>query len=175
MNATASRSESNPSTSARAAGPKPAAPPTAPFLLVEDSEDDLFFFRRLMAKAGFSEPFEVAADGEQAIDLLARKLSATGAGALPRLIFLDLKLPLRSGFEVLTWIRQQPQLGPTVVIVLSSSAEIRDVSRAYELGAQSYVVKYPAPVVFQEIMQAVAALPKNGGFDGLVLPGLKRP
>jgi CheY-like chemotaxis protein len=131
------------------------SPDQLPLLVVEDSEDDLFFFRRLLAKAGVKSPLAVAMDGQQAVDHLTAAIN-DGAGArppVPAVVFLDLKLPLRGGFEVLQWIRTQPALGRTIVLVLSSSAEGRDVNLAYELGAQGYLVKYPEPAVFADVVQ----------------------
>jgi CheY-like chemotaxis protein len=144
-----------------------------PILLVEDSEDDLFFFRRIARKAGLTNPLTVATDGQQAIDVLAAAL-APGARP-PALVLLDLKLPLRAGFEVLDWLRAQPALARTVVVVLSSSAETRDVERAFRSGAQGYLVKYPEPAVMLELVRTVASLPADADLATLTLPGLKRP
>jgi CheY-like chemotaxis protein len=148
-------------------------PDLFPIFLVEDSEDDLFLFRRLLTKAGIKNPTGLATNGQAAIDDLAKLVA--GAGPVPRLVFLDLKLPLRSGFEVLTWIRAEPKLKDTAIIILSSSAEARDVKRAYELGANGYLVKYPAPEAFQAVVQAVAKAEANGNFDGIAFPGVPRP
>ena len=144
-----------------------------PLLLVEDSEDDLFFFKRLCKKAGVTNPLAVATDGQQAVTLLTEGVN--GRQPIPQLIFLDLKLPLRSGFEVLEWLRTQAVLARTTVVVLSSSAEARDVERAYQLGAQGYLVKYPEVPVLLGVVQQVAELPPSAGLDTLSLPGLVRP
>jgi CheY-like chemotaxis protein len=141
-------------------------------LLVEDSEDDLFFFRRLFAKAGIEATLSVATDGQEAIDHL--QAAITAGGPLPHLVFLDLKLPLRRGTEVLQWIRAQPQLSRVAVVILSSSAEERDISQTEELGAQGYLVKYPEPVVFRDIVQQVAALPSTAALSSLSLPQPKK-
>lgn len=147
-----------------------------PILLVEDSEDDLFFFRRLLAKAGVKAPVAVATDGQQAIDHLTHAMARNGEQIeLPRLVFLDLKLPLRGGFEVLDWIRAQSALAQVVVVVLSSSAETRDVVQAFQLGAQGYLVKYPEPTVFREVINRIAELPPGADLGSLSLPGLPRP
>ncbi len=143
-----------------------------PILLVEDNDDDLFFFRRLVTKAGLQPALTVVTDGHQALQRLKGTLHDN---VTPRLMFLDLKLPLRGGFEVLRWVRSQPALARLVVVVLSSSAEVRDVEQAYALGAQGYLVKYPEPETFQEIVNRVASLPPDGDARAITLPGIPRP
>jgi CheY-like chemotaxis protein len=150
-----------------------SAPEAFPILLVEDSDDDLFLFRRLLTKAEITNPLSVATNGQDAIDQLTASLA--NPAAIPRLAFVDLKLPLRSGFEVLEWIRAEPQLKGTAVLVLSSSAEARDVKRAYELGAHGYLVKYPGPAVFRDVLRLISSLPAGASPDGLAFPGAVRP
>jgi len=112
-------------------------------LHVEDDEQDIFFMQRAFKAAGIENPIQHVRDGEEAIDYL----EGTGAfadrkGVLqPHLVLLDLKLPGKSGLEVLEWIRAHPILRAMVVIVFSSSPEPADVERAYHLGANSYIVK----------------------------------
>lgn len=152
-----------------------STPPSV--LLVEDSDDDLFFFRRLAKKAGVELPFAVATDGQQAIDQLKRSLPDGTADpvAPPRLVFLDLKLPLKGGFEVLRWMRAQPALARVLVVVLSSSAEARDVAQAFASGAQGYLVKYPPAAAIAELMRRVQALPADADPAELVVPDSLRP
>lgn len=150
-------------------------PPSEDFslFLVEDSDDDLFLFRRLLAKAEIGLPLTVATNGQSAIEQISQKLDA--GQPPPGVFFIDLKLPLRSGFEVLEWIRNQPRLHESVALILSSSAETRDVKRAYELRADSYLVKYPSPAVFREVIRLVSAL-RNGAPRGSVtFPGVPNP
>ncbi len=112
-------------------------------LLVEDSEDDVFFMERAMANAGFKGKLSVAKDGQVALDYLG----GTGAYAdrqahpLPSLVLLDLKLPHVLGLDVLKWIRTRPELQNLPVVVLTSSGERPDLERAYRLGANSFMVK----------------------------------
>ena len=105
-------------------------------LLVEDSEDDAFFFRWTLEKCGF--PCEVvhAVDGAAAVKHLSG-----GNGRLPDLVFLDLKIPTLTGFEVLAWIREQHFDPPLDVAVLSGSEHASDIQRAHLLGATGYYVK----------------------------------
>ncbi len=68
-----------------------------------------------------------------------------GESPVPSIIFLDLKLPYRNGFEVLKWLRAQPHLQNTEVIILTGSDEPRDRRLADALGARSYLVKPVSP------------------------------
>lgn len=151
-------------------------------LLVEDNEDDVFIFQRAFKQARLPHPVRVVQDGEEAADyLLARGgFADRAAHPAPRVLFLDLKLPLRGGLEVLQMIREDPQLAALGVVVLTSSAEERDIARARELGAQAYLVKPPSARMLQEALTAVrarlegvpaAAIPRIDGdrFDDLPL------
>ena len=116
-------------------------------LVAEDDPDDAFMLRRAFTAANIANPVAFVSDGDEAIAYLA----GTGRYAdrdlhpLPVVILLDLKMPRRSGFEVLEWLRAQPGVGRLPVVVLTSSRESRDVTRAYELGANSYLVKPSSP------------------------------
>jgi CheY-like chemotaxis protein len=126
-------------------------------LLVEDDENDVFFFKRAAKLAGMMNPLHVAEDGRQAIDYL------TGAGAyadrtrfpLPSLVLLDLKLPHIMGLDVLKWIRAQPALQTVIVIVFTSSRMAPDIDTAYRLGANSYMVKPSSPGKLQEMLVVI--------------------
>jgi CheY-like chemotaxis protein len=109
-------------------------------LLVEDSEDDAFFFRWTLDKCGFDCEVVHAADGAAAIQHLEAARSGSG-GRPPDLIFLDLKIPTFTGFEVLAWIRDQHFEPPLDVAVLSGSEHASDIQRAHLLGASGYYVK----------------------------------
>jgi CheY-like chemotaxis protein len=112
-------------------------------LLVEDDENDVFFFRRALAKAGFELSFHLVTDGELALQYLNGQgnYADRAAHPLPDIVFLDLKLPYLSGMEVLESIQQKPALSQIPIIVLTSSPEERDRKRAFELGAKEYLVK----------------------------------
>lgn len=124
-------------------------------LLVEDSPDDVVLIHRSFKKAQIAAQIHVVNDGEAAIRYLAGEgeFADREAHPLPNLVLLDLKLPLKSGFEVLAWIRANPDLRRTLVVVLTSSAELQDVRHAYDLGANSYLVKPVSP----DAMQSMAA------------------
>lgn len=108
-------------------------------LLVEDSEDDAYFFLRALRLV--NRPTEVvrASDGGEAVAHLRRALAH--GEPLPDYVFLDLKLPTRTGFEVLEWIRGQDLPAEVCVSVLSGSDQSADRERAAALGASGYYVK----------------------------------
>src|ERR1043166_4419196 len=110
-------------------------------LLVEDREEDVILLRRAFTKANFLNPIQVVSDGDEAIAYLqgAGKYADRSEYPLPKLVLLDLKMPRKDGFEVLQWIRQQPGLSAIRVVVLTASDTVRDVNRAYQLGANSFL------------------------------------
>jgi CheY-like chemotaxis protein len=112
-------------------------------LLVEDEESSAFFFQHVMTKLGMTEVLQVAQDGREAIDYLQgrARFNDRTQFPLPDLIILDLKMPRVTGFEVIAWIRDQPELRKLIVIMMSASSSEEDISRAYELGANAYIVK----------------------------------
>jgi CheY-like chemotaxis protein len=130
--------------------------PGLSLLLVEDNEDDVFLMMRALKSAGVQLPLQTAMDGQQAMEYLAGsgKYADRTAYPVPALIFLDIKLPHLSGLEVLRWLRAHPELRRIVVIVVTSSNQAADVRLAYELGANSYVVK---PASFQQLSEFAQA------------------
>jgi len=130
---------------------------TNPILLIEDEENDVFFLKRAMTKAGMTNQVFVACDGQQAIDYLqgAGKFAERERFPLPGIVLLDLKLPLVMGLDVLKWIRQQSGLAP-IVIILSSSREERDIAEAYRLGANAYLVKPVEPTKLEAMVKAMS-------------------
>ncbi len=128
-----------------------------PILCVEDEENDVFFIQRGFELAGISNPLTVVQYGEQAIEYL----SGTGAFTdrrkhpLPGMVLLDVKLPNRSGLEVLKWMRAQSLFKVLPVIILSSSDRPPDVEAAYDMGANAYLMK---PTVFTDLVTIFKAL-----------------
>jgi CheY-like chemotaxis protein len=112
-------------------------------LLVDDDPDDVLLVRRALEIAGARIALHVVRDGDAAIAYLEERAPTAEAGhrALPCLVLLDLKLPRRSGHEVLEWLRAQPVLRRLPVIALTSSGQQRDIDRAYDMGVNSYLVK----------------------------------
>src|SRR5437764_14104574 len=126
-------------------------------LIAEDLEDDVLIMRRSLDKAGITNPVQVVHNGEETIAYLRGegRFSNRAEFPLPALLLLDLKMPRTDGFEVLAWIREQPTLKTLRVIVLTSSAELRDVNRAYSLGANSFLVK---PMDFENFIEIGSTL-----------------
>jgi len=106
-------------------------------LLVEDNEADVWLFTEAFKSLNIGHDLEVALDGAEAIG----RLESGDPSKLPDLILLDINMPKVDGFEVLSFIRADPRLCATPVIILSSSRDERDVRRAHELGANSYLCK----------------------------------
>ena len=135
-----------------------SAPPL--ILHVEDDPNDRLLMSLVFRKEAGDVELRTASDGQEAIDYLA----GTGAYAdraahpFPHLVLLDLKLPKRTGFEVLAWARERPELARLPILVLSSSLERNDVDRAYDLGARSYLVKSVDLGETRRIIRGVVAL-----------------
>lgn len=126
-------------------------------LLIEDNVDDILLTRRAVNKANLSISLQVVEDGDEAVAYLAGtgRYADRDAYPVPALILLDLKLPKRSGLEVLGWVRGQSCFAAMPVIVLTSSVEEEDIRGAYRGGANSYLQK---PVAFQQLVQRLSAL-----------------
>jgi CheY-like chemotaxis protein len=126
-------------------------------LLVEDDANDVFLMQRACRKVELPNPLQVVGDGDEAVDYLAGAGRYTDRAQypLPALVLLDLKLPRKGGLEVLEWLRKQETLRRLPVVVLTSSKEPADVNRAYDLGANSYLVK---PLGFDALLDLVRSL-----------------
>src|SRR5438093_11629714 len=113
------------------------------FLIAEDDAMDAFLLERAFAAAGVSASLRFVRDGQEAIDYLGgvAAFADRQVNPLPDLLLLDLKMPRMNGFDVLAWLRQQPGLKRLLVTVLTSSDQPEDINRAYDLGANSYLLK----------------------------------
>jgi CheY-like chemotaxis protein len=123
-------------------------------LLAEDDPNDTLLIKRAFQKGGFGSLLKTVNNGKQAIDYVAGigDYADRGRFPLPFLLLLDLKMPGTDGFEVLRWVRSQPDLKRLLVVVLTSSNLQADVDRAYELGANSYLVK---PIEFNQMVNMI--------------------
>ncbi len=126
-------------------------------LLVEDNQQDAELTIRSLKKHKLANNISVVEDGAEALDFIfcKGKYSERDIKHPPRVIFLDLKLPLVSGLEVLRAIKQDARTKSVPVVVVTSSREDPDVKTAYELGANSYVVK---PVDFESFTEAIGSV-----------------
>ncbi|MCX7969650.1 MAG: response regulator, partial [Armatimonadetes bacterium] len=115
-------------------------------LLVEDSNDDALLVERQLQRAGVEFELHVVNDGDEAICYLAGdgEYSDRNKFPLPSLVLLDLHMPGKSGFDVLSWIRDQPSLQSIPVVVLTASDDYESVQRALSLGANHYLLKPPS-------------------------------
>jgi CheY-like chemotaxis protein len=125
--------------------------------LVEDNEDDIFFLKMACQRSGIPHAFKFVMDGDTAIDYLAGNgpYANRTDHPVPDLIFLDIKLPGRNGHEILEWLRNQPGLKSVPVVMLTSSLQMTDLSRAYELGATSYLRKIACPAEFGQGVRVI--------------------
>jgi signal transduction histidine kinase len=121
-------------------------------LLVEDEQTDAVLLQMAFKKAGLSGTINWVKDGMEAIEYLEGSGDFADRNRYPRpsIIILDLKMPRVTGLELLAWLRQKPEFAMIPTVVLSSSQVVEDVQRAYELGANSYMVK---PVNFQGLSE----------------------
>ena len=123
-----------------------------PILLIEDNPMDVDLTRRAFTRRKVINTIEVARDGEEAIAHIRRWESGE---PWPVVILLDINLPKINGLEVLRELKTHPLLQRIPVIVLTSSGEDRDIQKAYELGANSYIVK---PVDFEKFVEVAAQI-----------------
>ena len=126
-------------------------------LVAEDQANDAFILERAFKKTGTKTTLHFVRDGQEAVDYLDGQelFSDRNAYPLPTLLLLDLKMPRLNAFDVLEWVRRHESLRRLLVVVFSSSEEIGDINRAYDLGANSYMVK---PSEFDELLQLAEEL-----------------
>jgi len=135
----------------------------AQILLVEDNESDEKLTFLAFKSCGVAHELVVQRDGAAALDWLAT------APALPRVVLLDLKLPLIGGLEVLRRLRSEPRTERLPVVVLTSSIQEDDIARSYALGANAYVRK---PVDFLEFGESVKTLSRFWLVLNIAPPGI---
>lgn len=131
-------------------------PPTeqAAILLVEDDSNDVLLVQRAMNKVGLTYPLIHKHDGEEAIDYLSGKppYADRATHPLPSLILLDIKMPKLTGFDVLGWMHQRPELAKIPVVILTASVRQEDRNKAQALGATAFRTK---PVDFSELVEII--------------------
>jgi CheY-like chemotaxis protein len=134
-------------------------------LLVEDDLNDIFLVKRAFKKARLQNPLNVVTDGQEAIHYLRGrgKYADRETYPLPTLMVMDIKMPRKSGFEVLEWVKGQGHpLRRIPIVIVSSSDNPSDVNRAYELGANAYMVK---PMDFREVEHLFQSITHYWGLE----------
>jgi CheY-like chemotaxis protein len=128
-----------------------------PILLVEDDHEDAHFFEETLRECGFQNPFHVVHTAEEAI----KYLGAEGPYAnrknfpWPYLVVLDVHLPGRTGWEVLSWMRERPESGKSVVLILGGSGSVAEEDMAHRLGVNGY---HPKPQTAPELRKLVTRI-----------------
>ena len=142
-------------------------------LLAEDSDDDVFFFKRALQESGAPGALQVVTDGAQVIDYLS------GAGPFadrrqfpfPDFLLLDINLPRLNGLEVLSWIRRESPFKDLPVVILTQSDRQTDIDQAHQLGADAYFMK---PIGQKQLGEMFKKLTESwyrcGAFPTMLLP-----
>ena len=142
-------------------------------LLAEDSDDDVFFFKRALQENGAPGDLQVVTDGAQVIDYLS------GAGPFadrrqfpfPDFLLLDINLPRLNGLEVLSWIRRESPFKDLPVVILTQSDRQTDIDQAHQLGADAYFMK---PIGQKQLGEMFKKLTESwyrcGAFPTMLLP-----
>jgi CheY-like chemotaxis protein len=134
-------------------------------LLVEDDLNDIFLVKRAFKIARIQNPLQVVTDGQEAINYLRGegRYADRGTYPLPKLIVMDIKMPRKTGFEVLEWVKGDSRpLRRIPIVIVSSSEDPIDINRAYELGANAYMVK---PVDFRAVEHLFNAITQYWGLE----------
>ena len=123
-------------------------------LYVEDEEDDVFFMQRACGRVGFKAELKIVPDGRSALDYLAGsgRFADRTQYPFPDVMVLDLKLPMISGLDLLKAVKSNPEYAALVVVLLTSSNQLSDLTRAYQLGVNSYLIKPSVPSEFDVLI-----------------------
>jgi CheY-like chemotaxis protein len=142
-----------------------------PVVIIDDDPDAIELAKHVLLRANIPNPVVSLSDGRDAIAYLRRCMAAEIE--MPLFVFLDLKMPGIDGFHVLDWMRHQPALRHLITVVLSTSSALRDVTRAFELGADAYLHKFPPVSDIKTIFQLANAMLSVEELEKALWPGLK--
>ena len=133
-------------------------------LLVDDSENDIELMCMAFERAKFDSPLHVVRNGEEAIAYLSGEgvYGERNKFPMPTVMLLDLNMPMKNGFDVLTWMGTQPTLKRLMVIILTASMRPEDVERAFDLGAKAFLVK---PVDLNDLIAMLICLREWLGYN----------
>jgi CheY-like chemotaxis protein len=128
-------------------------------LLAEDEPADVFLIERAVRKMQFPVSLQVAKNGEEAIAYLSgeREFSNRERFPIPALLLLDIKMPRKTGFDVLEWLKYNGSFAHMPVVMVTSSAIKSDIEKAHDLGASGYLVK---PVPFDQLQRLFTETPE---------------
>jgi two-component system response regulator len=131
-----------------------------PILIVEDYEDDAKLLQLLLKDCGIVSPIRMSFSAEDAINYLGGvpPFSNRSTSPLPAVVFVDLKLPGISGFELLRWMKNHPELKDIFVVVLSATGDLISVQAAYALGANSFLIKPCRPADLENLIICYPAI-----------------
>jgi|SRR5579863_2136783 len=134
---------------------KPIEPRAACILYAEDEEDDILFLRLALKRAKSAGTLNVVTNGEEAVQYLDGRgvFGDRARYPLPALVLLDINMPMKSGLEVLKWIREQPRFKSLPVVMLTSSMRDKDMEEARRLGADDFLFKPSAPGGLDELVR----------------------
>ena len=144
-------------------------------LIVEDYEDDAKLLQLLLFNCGIINPVRTALNAEDGINYLAGvpPFSNRALYPLPAVVFVDLKLPGISGFELLRWMKSHPELKDIFVVVLSATGDLVSVQAAYSLGANSFLIKPCRPADLENLIVCYPTFWQR--MDTLILPSPDEP
>lgn len=129
----------------------------ATVLLVDDSDEDVFFFKHAIDAAGMTYDLHVARNGLEAVKYLTLACGGKHLDThpFPKFILTDNRMPLMTGREFLAWLKDHPSCRVIPTVVLGGSASPEDVRESYQLGAHSYFVKPMEPHALQELVKMI--------------------
>lgn len=139
-------------------------------LLVDDNENDVFLTRVAFKRAGVSSLLREVHNGEEAIAYLLGENAYSNREEfpLPTLMLLDIKMPQKNGFDVLTWVRSQPGIKRLFIVVLTASTREDDIEMAFDLGANSFLVKPSTLTELTNMIQCLDAWRELNQFPSLI-------